>query len=307
MPRIEEEYRMEITEKIIEALENGTAPWQKPWLETYMPVNATTGKRYSGMNSILLSMKGDKLSENGDPRWATRKQAEKMVWLIKFGEKPLKISFFIMARKSKNGGFKSKRIKFIESEDDKNKKSRPFWLQFDVYHASQIKGIPAFVAPNTNFKREEINNRVIDKIIFNASARVYEGGDEAYYSPSSDIIRMPSKNYFSDTEGYYSTLLHELAHWTGHNSRLDRITSFDRRSASYAREELVAEIASMFLAAEFGIPQTQEHFGQHAAYINSWIKLLQSNSNVIFDVTKEAQKAANYILMFKEVEIKLAS
>ena len=78
MPRIEEEYRMEITEKIIEALENGTAPWQKPWLETYMPVNATTGKRYSGMNSILLSMKGDKLSENGDPRWATRKQAEKI-------------------------------------------------------------------------------------------------------------------------------------------------------------------------------------------------------------------------------------
>ena len=175
---------------------------------------------------------------------------------------------------------------------------------YALFHASQIKGIPAFAVRE---RGTVIDNRMIDKIIFNSSARVYEGGFEACYMPSDDVIRMPNKNYFSSTEGYYSTLLHELVHWTGHSSRLDRITLSSNNSEAYAREELVAEIASIFLTAELGITQTQEHFEQHAAYVNYWIRLLESDPNAIFAAAKEARKAANYILMFKEVEIKLAS
>lgn len=310
MPTISEEYRQEVADKLIEALQNGTAPWQRPWEVIFMPVNAFTGKRYQGMNSIILSMEGGRLSNNNDPRWITRKQAEKAGLSVKFGERPIQISFFIMNKPPKNGGFRSKRIKYVPSENErykKDKKGRPFRMIFGIYHASQIKGMPDFVAQNPNFKREEvINNRVIDKIIYNASARVYEGGEEAYFSPYDDIIRVPSKRYFKDTESYYSTLLHELAHWTGHCSRLNRITATSRMSEAYAHEELVAEIASMFLTAEFGITQTEEHFEQHAAYVNSWIRLLASDPDEIFNAAKEARKAANFILMFKEGnEVKL--
>ena len=304
--RISEEYREEVSVKLIEALERGTAPWQRPWTIENMPFNASTGKYYQGMNSILLSIEGGRLSRNGgqgDPRWVTRKQAEKKGWSVKNGAKPVEINVFVANRPKKNGGFPSKRIKYIQSEAEKKQNGRPFRLIFDIYHASQIKGISDFVGLNADLKTKRetvLNNRVIDKIIFNASARVYEGGSKAYFSKCDDIIRVPSKEYFNDTESYYATLLHELAHWTGHRSRLNR-------TGSYAHEELVAEIASMFLTAEFGIAQTQEHFEQHAAYVNSWSRLLRHDPNEIFVAAKEARKAANYILMFKEKdEVKLA-
>ena len=104
------------------------------------------------------------------------------------------------------------------------------------------------------------------------------------------------------TESYYSTLLHELSHWTGHNSRLDRFFSwsFDINSEAYAREELVAEIASMFLTVETGIKQTQKHFENHMAYLNSWISLLKSDLNAIFKATQEAKKAVDFIMAFKD-------
>ena len=120
--------------------------------------------------------------------------------------------------------------------------------------------------------------------------------------PESDLIRMPRRNSFDDTESYYSTLLHELAHWTGHSSRLDRFFSwsFDKNSEAYAREELVAEIASMFITLETGIRQTQEHFDNHVAYIDSWISLLKSDPNAIFKATQEANKAVDFIMSFRD-------
>ncbi|MBR2207768.1 MAG: DUF1738 domain-containing protein [Synergistaceae bacterium] len=299
MPRSGEEYRMEITQKIIEALENGTAPWQKPWLD-YRPVNAVTGNFYVGINSIILSIEGEKFTTNEDSRWATRRQAESKKWSIKSDEKPITLKFFRIFEEE----VESNRLRDIFQ--GRNVRKYAVSKTFEVFHASQIQGIP-FLPAIRRKQKHIVNDEVIDKIIFNASARIYEGGNEACYSPDIDVIRMPIKKSFADTESYYSTLLHELAHWTGHRSRLDRIASFDRGSASYAREELVAEIASMFLSAEFGISQTQEHFDQHAAYINSWIKYLKSDPNAIFNAAKEAKKAANYILTFKEVEIKLAS
>lgn len=131
-----------------------------------------------------------------------------------------------------------------------------------------------------------------------------EGGYEASYSPKSDLIRMPHRGAFIDTESYYSTLLHELAHWTGHSSRLDRFFSWsiDTNSEAYAREELVAEIASMFITVETGIRQTQEHFENHVAYIDSWISLLKSDPNAIFKATQEAKKAVDFIMSFKDNE-----
>lgn len=293
MPIINTEYRREITAKLVDALKNGTAPWQQPWKNELAPVNAVTGRRYNGMNSILLSMEGGRLSNNGDPRWMTAKQAGRKHWLVKSGAKPVTLVCIFFAKPNENDDT------FVLEPNC------PIRRIYQLYHASQIKGIPEYRIRNRD--TIIINNHVIDKILYNASARVYEGGDEAFYSPNADIIQIPSKRYFTDTEAYYSTLLHELVHWTGHHSRLDR-GFYNHNSKEYAREELVAEIASMFLTAELGVVQTQEHFEQHAAYVNSWIKMLKSNPNEIFNAANEARKAANYILKFREdIEIRFAS
>lgn len=136
------------------------------------------------------------------------------------------------------------------------------------------------------------------------STRIFEGGNEAYYSPRDDLIRMPYRHTFIDTESYLFTLLHELAHWTGHSSRLDRFcswSSYTTNSKSYAREELVAEIASMFLTVETVMKQTQEHFTNHVAYIDSWISLLKSDHNAIFKATQEAKKAVDFSWLLKTI------
>ena len=170
---------------------------------------------------------------------------------------------------------------------------------FEVYHVSQLAGIKPYVKP---LHKPVASNQIIEEIIFNSSARIFEGGNEASYCPGSDVIRMPNKQSFLDTEGYYATLLHEMAHWTGHRTRLDRFDEWNRDKEDYAREELVAELASMFLSAETGLSQTKEHFDKHAAYIDSWLSILESNSNAIFTAASEAKKAADFILSFRNEE-----
>ena len=288
------DYREEMTAKIVEALEKGKAPWQKTWIDT-IPVNAVTGNYYQGINSIILSVEGEKLSGDGDPRWATKKQAESQGWTIKKGAEATTIRVIIL---------RDKKVMlpdiYAQSESFRRKKP-PIQKTFEVYHASQIQGIPSFVKPKN---KPVISNEVLDKIVFYSSARVFEGGNEAYYSPRDDFIRMPYRSAFIDTESYYSTLLHELAHWTGHSSRLNRFFSWSLRknSEAYAREELTAEIASMFLTAATGIRQTQEHFNNHMGYIASWISLLKSDPNAIFKAAQDARKAAEFIMSFRDEE-----
>ena len=292
MSNINREYKLDITNRIIKALEKGTAPWQKTWSNN-LPVNAITNNCYRGVNSIFLSIKGEEISEDRDPRWATKKQAESKGWSIKDGAEPTKIFVLILPKKI------TVYSELLGKDVIVGDKKYAIRKTFDVYHASQIQGISPFVSPK---RKPVMSNRELDEIIFRSSARIFEGGTEASYSPSIDLIRVPRRNFFDDTESYYSTLLHELAHWTGHSSRLDRFLSwsFDKSSEAYAREELVAEIASMLITLETGIRQTQEHFNNHVAYIDSWISLLKSDPNAIFKATQEANKAVNFIMSFRD-------
>ena len=211
MSLTDKNYREEMTDKIVEALKKGTAPWQETWSNN-MPINAVTGNYYQGINSIILSVEGDRLSEDGDPRWATKKQAESKGWSIEDGSKPTEIFVLVLPKKSKiHSGI-------IDREMIVGNKKSAFRKTFEVYHASQIRGISLFVKTK---RKPVMSNEVLDRIVFYSSARIFEGGNEAYYSPRDDLIRMPYRHSFIDSESYYSTLLHELAHWTGHSSRLD--------------------------------------------------------------------------------------
>ena len=164
---------------------------------------------------------------------------------------------------------------------------------FTVFHASQVEGIDAYNPASINAVE---SSEKAEKIIKDSGADIRHKGFRAFYRPSEDFIQIPPMMYFTDTAGYYATILHELVHWTGHKSRLDRDKCGKYGSPSYAREELVAEIGSIFVSAETGIPQTEEHFENHAAYVGSWISLLASDNNAIFKAASDANKAAEFLL-----------
>jgi hypothetical protein len=136
-----------------------------------------------------------------------------------------------------------------------------------------------------------------ESILENSGAKIqHDQADRAFYSRSSDTIHLPPRDAFKDTAAYYGTALHELAHWSGHPSRLARATlneSYRFGDPNYAKEELRAELASVFLAAECGIPHNPE---QHAAYVGSWIKTLREDKNEIFRAAHDASAATDYLL-----------
>ncbi len=135
-----------------------------------------------------------------------------------------------------------------------------------------------------------------EKIIADSGAKIVFGGGEAFYSPSDDYIQMLPKTDFKSAEGYYSTILHELSHWTGGEKRLDRVQRCGRFSKDYAFEELVAEMGSLFVATSAGIPQSETEFQNHASYIESWLSKLRNDNMYIFKAAAEANKVAGYLL-----------
>ncbi len=279
-----------VTNQIIEALENGgLPPWRKPWDSSkssfFSPCNATTGRCYRGINVLLLGM--SPLSyETGDPRWCSYQQAHHNGWRVKKGEKATTVYFF----------------KVIENEnqktnddigiDDDEKAVRAVLRSYPVFHASQIDGIKASVAP----KLEEAPWRVPEAVeIISNSAIIKHGGDRAFFNLHTDHIQIPVKNAFSNEQMYSSTLLHELAHWTGAKSRLNRDFSGRFGSHAYALEELTADLGGVMVAAQLGINPDIEN---HASYAESWLRALREDSSkrVIFKCSAAAQKIADHLL-----------
>ena len=184
-----------------------------------------------------------------------------------------------------------------EVEDDHADGSRKIirvLKHYAVFHASQIEGIPAYQAPTVEaapWTRPE----AAEIIMKNSGAVVRIGGDRAFYSPVTDHIQIPPDHAFAGPEEFAAASLHELAHWTGHPSRLNRDLEHRFGSAAYAMEELRAELASAFVANELGIPTD---IPQHASYIASWIKPLKDDKREIFRAAADAQRIASMELGF---------
>ena len=167
-----------------------------------------------------------------------------------------------------------------------------------VFHASQIEGIEPYQPKERN--PIETSEKA-ERILRESGAEIRHGGSEAFYNRTEDYIQVPEMGQFRSQADYYATNLHELGHWTGHPSRLNREASSDMNSESYAREELVAEITSMFVSSETGIPQTQEHFDNHASYVDHWVKAIKEDPNALFRAVSQAQKASEEILKYERV------
>ena len=283
------DYRAEVTEDIIKMLEAGTAPWQRPWKAGEagrMPWNPTTGKVYRGGNVLALMIAGMRKGYS-DSRWCTYKQATEKGWQVRKGEKATQIEFWETGRTKDDEG---------ESDADKPR-SRMIHRVFSVFNAEQIDGIPPLaVKPREQWEVCEAGERIMK----DSGADIKYGGDRAYYNRGGDYIRLPDRDQFPDAPSFYGTSLHELGHWTGHPSRLDRATlneSYRFGDQNYALEELVSEINSLYVAAETGIPHNPE---QHAAYVASWIKALKEDKNAIFKAASAASAAADFLLQHEK-------
>ena len=291
------DFRQEVTDRIIGMLEKGVAPWQKPWnpgeASLGMPKNPTTDRNYRGGNALHLMATALQRGYS-DPRWMTYKQASDQGWQVRRGEKGTQIEFWEVkpadkdASPGENAGASSER----NGRDGRD--TRLIHRVYTVFNAKQIDGIPEY-QPKRPTPFEVVNSA--EQILDNSGAKItHDQADHAFYNRASDSIHLPHKEAFKDAAGYYGTALHELAHWTGHPSRLDRPTlnaSYRFGDTNYAKEELRAELASVFLAAERGIPHDPE---QHAAYVGSWIKTLRQDKNEIFRAAHDASAATDYLL-----------
>lgn len=263
-----------ITERLISALESGVAPWRKPWKDgNANPSNLASGKKYNGINFFLLSC-----SPFGDSRWLTYKQAQGLGGNVRKGETGTPVVFWNWIEKEKNG--KAEKI--------------PFLKYYTVFNAEQCEGLPEAEKPESviDFVPHEAAQSVIEK----TGASMNHGGGRAYYRPSADQITMPRPETFESVDAYYHTAFHELAHWTGHASRLNRegiTASAAFGSAVYSREELIAEMASCFVAAQVGI---SPEIDNSAAYLKGWIAALRGDSKLAIKAASAANKAAAFIM-----------
>lgn len=280
-----------VTERIIGDLERGVRTWLKPWNAEHAAGKISrplrhNGTPYRGMNVLLLW--GEAMEKGfAAPSWMTFKQAQEFGAYVRKGEHGSMVVYANSITKTETN----------DAGEDVEREI-PFMKGYTVFNVEQIEGLPAhyYAKPeNPLALSERIENA--DDFIKATGAAIKHGGDRAFYAPSRDVVQLPPFEAFVDKESYYGTALHELAHWTRHETRLNR--SFDQKrfgDSGYAREELVAELAAAFLCADLGItPEIRE---DHAAYMGHWLAVLKEDKRAIFSAAAHAQRAADFLIGF---------
>jgi antirestriction protein ArdC/phage/plasmid primase-like uncharacterized protein len=281
-----------VAEKLIEQLKEGVAPWQKPWQPgepgSAMPFNPVTGNRYKGINALQLMSE-----DRADQRWMTYKQAASVGAQVRKGEKGTPIQYWKFTEEQPLTDANDKPVLDADGKPVKHtvKLERPALFCATVFNAEQIDGL----APQQPRKDQSWAPQERAEAILNASGASIQHSehDKAFYRLSTDTIHLPAKEQFETADRYYATALHELGHWTGHPSRLDRDLAHPFGSEGYAREELRAEIASMMIGDELGVGHDP---GQHAAYVGSWIKAIRDDPLEIFRAAVDAEKIQAHVL-----------
>ena len=272
-----------VTEKIIDQLEQGVVPWVKPWSANPdpLPRNASSGRHYRGINTLILGLEAT-LNGYASNRWMTFRQALELGGCVRKGEKAIQVVFF---GTQVAGDPESP----VVSHSSKTKRI-PFLKIFSVFNRSQIDGLGPEDATLT-FDAFEPADRA-ESIVEASGIAIRYRGFQACYLPLLDQVHLPERFYFRDAAAFYPTCFHELCHWTGHASRLDRSMKGRFGDSDYAMEELIAELGSAFLAAHCRLDGQL----QHANYIDSWLKVLRDDKKAIFTAAAHAQRASDYLL-----------
>lgn len=272
----------EITDKIVAELEAGTVPWVKPWRSTAglnTAMNIVTKRPYSGVNVFILWMEMNANSW-GKPHFLSFKQAKEAGGHVRKGEKATMISFM-------------KRIVGKDKADPDKDRVFSMLKFFPVFNVAQCEGLPEkFTNPEAPAPmNDDERDATIDEFVAATKADIREGFGEAYFAPGKDFISMPRFESFKSGDHFQATRFHELTHWTGAKSRVDRNLTGRFGDQSYAAEELIAELGSAFLCAEFDIDGDL----RHADYLANWLQLLKSDSKAIFTASAQAQKAVDFM------------
>jgi len=268
----------EITNTLVSAIESALAentklPWHKPWKSAGAMRNGVSNRQYRGINTLILAM-----TPFNDPRWFTFNQIKKIGGNVKGQKSTCILRPVVINKKDENG----------------NKTDDTFMIfkGMPIFNKEQVSGVEF---PSLEVKSDNQRNHKAEDVIIDTNAKINHGGDRACYSPDLDLINLPSFDSFESADHYYSTAFHELGHWTGHESRLDRPLNEGRfGNEAYAFEELVAELTASFVCRDLAIDTMQRD--DHAAYLKSWLKVLQNDTKAIFRASSLAETATKEII-----------
>ena len=283
------EIRERITHQVVEALKRGTPPWKKGWSNldnTGLPANIS-GRSYSGIN--ILALQSVALERGSDSRfWATYRGWQGIGGQVHRGERGVKVVYYRPYTKT-----------VVKKSGEEVEEEFLLLREFTVFNAQQIDGAVAerFLAKpkvGTPF----VDYQPAEEAIAATGAVIRYGGNRVYYDPQADYIRLPLKQSFVSEAEFYSTCLHELVHFSGHPTRLNRLDQNARfGDAAYAFEELVAEMGGCFACVQLGVPQSEDR-SNFEAYLGHWIRVLQNDHSAIFRAPSQASKAVDYLLSF---------
>lgn len=294
----------EIVKRVEDLLDQDLEGWQKGWataVASGMPYNAISKIKYKGVNAISLFLQG-----YDDPRWLTFNQIQEKGYHLEKGAKGALVEFWSRIDKDK-------RIVTEEYEQEKKKtlseEEYEEWLKglrmitrnytvFNAQHVPELQKIKPVMS------EEEKANQIetAETIIQNCFVPITYGGSRAYYSQTTDDIHLPNRESFFSQEEFYGTALHEMVHATGAKTRLARDMSGHFGTEQYAKEELVAELGSMFLQAELGVKMSEEHIYNHASYLQSWKKAIKNDPSYFIQAVTPAKNATDFVLGVAKVK-----
>lgn len=298
----------QVADKLITELKAGTSPFQKPVKDNGLPafvkpVNPITGKGYTVMNALNLALKG-----YDDPRWMSLDAASFAKYQIKEGAKGTLINF------PKNSEIQAVRTPEGEKIKGDDGKTLTKVVEFEktqigvafLFNAAQINGIPPLEEYLKTKEQPALSPlERAEKLLAETNAVIIHGGQEGFYDRQKDEIHLPEKDQFENETKYYQAAIHQLAHWSGHESRLKRPMEGKFGSMDYAKEELRAAIGAMLIGAEL---QIGHNFGQHASYSANWAKMLKEDPFQLSRAANDGQKISNFLVDFgQKQELKEAA
>jgi len=281
-----------VTKKIIADLEQGVRTWLKPWNADHLAgriakPQRVNGEYYQGLNIILLWAASVESGFTSN-RWMTFKQAQELGGHVMKGMRGETVIYASTMQRTDT-----------DADGTETETAIPFMKSYTVFNTEQIDGLPkSFYLKPEPANPDLMRDDALEAFFAATRATIRHGGDRAYFNISSDFVQMPYLECFTDSESYYATLAHEMTHWTRHETRLHR--EFGRKrwgDEGYAQEELVAELGSAFLCADLGI--TPEVRADHAAYIDSWLKVLKHDKRAIFSAAAHAQRAVEHLKSYQ--------
>ncbi|MBO5004134.1 MAG: DUF1738 domain-containing protein [Clostridia bacterium] len=285
--------REQLIQMYIESLKQDIIPWRQRWIGNEC-MNGISHLKYKGVNQLLLSYISSKEKYN-DSRWYTYIQVKQSGYKLnkQAKGKGVPVEFWSCYNiKTKQRVDFDDYQKIIELNPEEKNNYRVICNTSYVFNAKYVDGLEPMKEAK-KIDNIEISN-YISKVIKKLGVKYSEEGNRAYYNPTTDEIVLPNKDKFVDNYSYYATQLHELCHSTGNQKRLNRNMSNNNKE-DYAREELIAEISSSFLMQKLNVDVNAEHYDNHKAYIQSWIRILEDKPSELFKAINESNKVCKYI------------